>query len=233
MLPVALEVTEPVAFSSPAGRTVFDLRAGSLAYVHGAGGSIEWLRVGDDIGDDKLRVYGTKAAAEQLAQRLAGRVEGGGDGRFTIVATDVFERASFMKVPEGIKEIAPERALGVHAIDTSAVEKLSVLTTTSFADLGTEGMRQAVLVGVYRAGPSAIVLDAEGGYTMEDACSGNVTLRGRYRTEGERVMLESDSLSLPFTWEGGSLLDAGGMRYAPLIVPDVAAEATEATGGEL
>src|SRR5262245_8237343 len=54
LLPVALDATEPVSFASRSGRSVFDLRPGMLAHVHGAGGAIEWLRVGEDVRDDRI-----------------------------------------------------------------------------------------------------------------------------------------------------------------------------------
>ncbi|MFT3772333.1 MAG: hypothetical protein QM820_43615 [Minicystis sp.] len=235
MLPVALDVTEPVAFASPVGRTVFDLRPGALAYVHGRGGSIEWLRVGEDVGEDRLRVYGTKEAAEQLAQRLAGRVEGGGDGRWTITAPEVFERASFLKVPEGIKEIAPEPMLGARALGTTGVEKLSVLAPSApLPDGESEGVRQAMVVGVYQTGLTMMVLDAEGGYALMDACSGDVSGHGRYRTDGDRVVLDGESGAEVFAWEGGSLRHENGVRYTPLVAPEPApAREPAAAGGDL
>src|SRR6185369_8099799 len=101
-LPVGLDTAEPVAFSSSAGRELFELRAGMLAHVHGAAGAIEWLRLHDDVSDDRLRVRGSREAAVDLARRVAGRVEGGEGGAFTIVAPDVFDRSSFLRPPDGI-----------------------------------------------------------------------------------------------------------------------------------
>src|SRR4051812_7822385 len=56
LLPVALDATAPVAFSARAGRTVFELRPRMLAWIHGAAGAIEWLRLRDDVSEDRLRV---------------------------------------------------------------------------------------------------------------------------------------------------------------------------------
>lgn len=233
VLPVALDATEPVAFSSAAGRTVFDLRPGALAYVHGRGGSIEWLRVGSDVGGDKLRVYGTKEAAEQLARRVAGRVVEGADGRWTIEAPEIFERVSFLKVPDGIAEIVPDRngaepVVGARLGDAPGVEKLAVLGNALPQAEG-EGARQAAVVGVYTLGNNALVLDAAGTFSLEDACSGEVIGSGGYRVDAERVMLEGDRDGLVLAWENGSLRHPDGQRYAPLIVQESPAKES---GGE-
>jgi hypothetical protein len=223
LLPVGLDATEQVTFASPAGRTVFEPRPDALAYVHGRGGSIEWLRLGADVGEDRLRVYGTKEAAAQLAQRLVGRVEGGGDGLWTIVAPDILARGSFLRVPDGITEVAPERTLSARSLELSGMEKMAVLGPAAPLPEGEpEAVRQAAVVGVYASGQSALVLDADGGFSLEDACSGDVVGRGRFRTEGDRIVLSGEAMTTVYTWEGGALRDAGGARFAPLTAPDAA-----------
>lgn len=221
VLPVALDAMEPVAFSSAAGRTVFDLRPGALAYVHGKGGAVEWLRLGSDVGADRLRVYGTKEAAEDLAKRLVGRVVEGADGLWTIEAPEIFDRASFLAVPDGVAEISPDAAVGAPLLDVPRAEKLAVLAP-SLPD--GEAPRQAALVGVYTMGNSALVLDVAGSFSLEDACSGEVVRRGNYHVEGDRVVLDGDGDALALAWEGGLLRYPNGDRYAPLLPPQPAAD---------
>lgn len=218
VLPVALDVSEPVAFASSAGRTVFDLRAGSLAWIHGAGGAVEWLDVGGDVGPDRLIVYAGRESADKLAARLAGQVVSGEGGRFTIQAPEIFERASFMSAPDGVVEIVPYPAKDAPIADGRGLDLSSPLP-------GGASAAMAALVGVYVSGSRAVVLDAMGMFSIEDACSGEVTGRGRFRIDGDRVVLGSDSAEdLDVTVEGGALRFPNGSRFAPLPAADAAAE---------
>lgn len=231
-LPVSLDAGEPVAFSSPAGRVVFDLRPGAIAYLHGAGGAIEWLRLGEDVGADRLRVHATKEVAADLAKRLAGRVESGADGVFTITAPDLFERASFLEAPAGITDVVPDYLGAMQKGDRSSgsfaipdLERVAALPEGA-----SEAARQAMLVGVYTAGNDAIILDADGGFTLEDACSGDPIDRGRYHTEGDRIVLGVSRSERVLIWDSGGLRDPAGVRFAPLMPPEPKAALEE--GGE-
>jgi hypothetical protein len=212
LLPVALDTAEPVAFSSSVGREVFELRAGMLAHVHGAAGAVEWLRLRDDVSDDRLRVRASREVAADLARRVAGQVEGGEGGVFTIVAPDVFDRSSFLKPPDGIAEVLPDARIAEGIARTAVLGEVTLPAA--------EGERQAAFVGVFTSDKGALILDAAGGFTLEDACSGDLLGRGRYRVSGDRVVLESESAPMVLEREGGVLLDPSGVRFAPLVIEE-------------
>src|SRR5512143_1024799 len=113
VLPVALDVAAPVAFASNAGRSVFNIEPGMLTWVHGEGGALEQLRLNEDVSEDSLRVYGSREAAQALAQQLAAEVKGGSDGVFTVVAPDLLARGSFMNAPASVVEVAPALSFDV------------------------------------------------------------------------------------------------------------------------
>jgi hypothetical protein len=223
VLPVALDATEPVAFSSSAGRTVFDLRPGVLAHVHGAAGAVEWLRVRNDVSDERLQVYGPHDAAADLAHRLAGRLEGGKDGLFTVSAPDILDRGSFLQPPDGIVEVVPEPVVEATGLGKAGIEGRSLLGAGAADQLavpapGGEGAGLAALVGVYASGGSALILDAAGGFEMADLCSGDETSRGRYHTDGDRIVLDAET-PMVLAIEDGALRDAAGGRFAPVAPP--------------
>jgi hypothetical protein len=229
VLPVALDAAEPVAFESPTGRTLFDLRPGMLAHVHGAAGSVDWLRVGDDMSPDRLRVYGSKDSASDLARRLAGSVEGGGDGLWTVAATGILDRASFLQAPDGVVEVVPDAQLA--AAPAPKIARHAVLGPVGALPQGEmEGVRQAMVVGVYTSGQRALFLDASGGFSLEDACSGDVLGHGRFRTEDDHVVLDSDAAPMVLAWDAGELRDPGGGRFAPLVDAASAAAGAGARG---
>jgi hypothetical protein len=220
LLPVALDTADTVAFSSSAGRTVFELRPGMLAHVHGAGGAIEWLRMREDVSDERLVVYGPREAAAELAQRVAGRVEGGHDGAFTVSAPDIFDRGSFLGPPDGILEVAPEPVVEARGAGQAGLQKAAILGALPVLPDG-EGVREAQLVGVYTSGGNALILDAAGGFELADACSGDVLGQGRYHTDGDRVVLDGEETPMVLALEGGALHAADGGRFTPLIPPAV------------
>jgi hypothetical protein len=231
VLPVALDTAEAVAFSSSAGRSLFELRPGMLAHVHGAAGAVEWLHMREDVSDERILVYGTREAAADLAQRVAGRLEGGHDGVFTVSAPDIFDRGSFLGAPDGVLEVAPEpvvqaaqgagRAGGEKGTSFGAMGAMRALRAVP-ALPGDEGVRQAMLVGVYMSEGNALILDAAGGFELDDACSGELVGHGRYHTDGDRVVLDGEAASTVLALEAGALRDPEGGRFAPLIPPEEA-----------
>jgi hypothetical protein len=219
VLPVGLDADEPVAYASSAGRTTFELKPGMLAWVRGPGGAIEWLSLREDVSDERLKVHGSREAAEDLAQRLAGKVEGGGDGLWTIQAPDVLARGSFMNVPAGVQEVAPEPVVDVRP--TASPFAQGARLRLSLPEDAPMGVRQAAVVGMYLAGTRALFLDASGGYTMEEACAGDATARGRWRLDGERVVLEGDGGGMSFVYDRGELRESSGLRFSAAIVEGV------------
>lgn len=219
MLPVALEVSEKVTFTSSAGASSFSLRPGTLAWVHGPGGAIEWMRVGEDVSEDRLRVYASRDAADELAQRLAGEVKGGGDGLWTVSAPDVFERGSFLAVPAGVQEIAPDPRIDVKGAGKFGLDQLALPS-----DLP-EAARQLTLVGLYTAEGQTLFLDSAGGFSLEDGCSGEPSSTGRWRADGQRVILESSEGKTVLAYDStqGDLHDPSGRRFASALVDSTVA----------
>jgi hypothetical protein len=216
LLPVALDTADSVAFSSSTGRTVFELRPGMLAHVHGAGGAVEWLRMREDVSDERLLVVGPREAAADLAHRVAGKLEGGHDGIFTVSAPDIFDRGSFLAPPDGVLEVVPEPVVAAQGGGPGSLGAVPMLP----ANEG-EGLGQASLVGIYTGEGSVLILDAAGGFELDDPCSGDVLGAGRYRTDGERVVLDRAGTSRVLSLEGGALFDPEGARLTPLIPPVV------------
>src|SRR5262249_54424418 len=144
---------------------------------------------------DRLRVYGSREGAEDLAQRLAAEVQGGGDGLFTIGAPDLFGRTSFLAAPASIVEVTPEPRLDLRS-GPSPYAKRGVVGAGALTDVAPGAARQAMLVGIYTAGQRALFLDAAGGFSIEDQCSGETLERGRWSMGGEggeRVILEGEA----------------------------------------
>jgi hypothetical protein len=226
LLPVALDVAEPAAFSSTAGRTEIALRPGMLAWVHGAGGAVEWRALGDDVRDDGLLVHGTRDAAAALAQRLAGQVEGGGDGVWTVAAPGVFERTSFLEPPAGVTEVTPAARLDLAPV-ASPFEKHAALAPVAPVGAGAPAaVRAARLVGLYMAGERALLLDAAGGFAIEESCGGGDTLeQGRWHSEGDEVVLEGAAGRRVLSYDPvrGELGEADGARFSSALVDSIVA----------
>jgi hypothetical protein len=226
-LPVALPLGDPVAYTSSTGRTLIDLREGMLAHVHGAAGAVEWLGVGTDLEPDELRVQGTEAAARELAKRVAGKVEGGGAGPWTIAAPDLFDRASFLAVPDGITDVAPSLRVG-------GIGQVAALGQADAPGEVLGPVGEAFFVGVYVSGFNALILDASGGFSLESACDGSVLQRGRYRADGARLVLESEAAPMVFSLENGRLSDDGGTLFEQLVpvLPAAPKDTHDDEGGE-
>lgn len=218
VLPVGLDVAEPVAFSSSVGRTVFDLRPGMLAWVHGPGGAVEWRALRDDLRDDRLRVQGSQDAAVALAQRLAGQVVGPmEEGTWTIAAPDVYGRGSFLGVPEGVIEVSPEPRIDLG----SATGRMGVgiAVAPGLPDPQSQPAASA-LVGVYNAGERVLFLDAAGEFALEEGCFLTGLDKGRWHTDGDRVILEGAGGEVVLTYDptDGALRPSTGERFTSALV---------------
>jgi hypothetical protein len=214
VLPVALDLSQPVTFSSDRGRTTIELRSGMLAWVHGAGAAVEWRTLHDEVRDDRLRVRASADAAAALARSLAGEVVGPVDGDaslWTVAAPNVFDRASFLQPPEGVLEALPEPLLD--------------LAAPVFLPGAVVG--RAAFVGLYTAGDRVLILDAAGGFTLGRACDDDAApvTAGRWHVDDASVVLVSnrESLSLDYDPKDGTLREVGGERFSSALVDSVIA----------
>jgi hypothetical protein len=223
ILPVALELDEPTFFVSSAGKVKIDLRPGMVAWVHGAGGAVEWRALRDEVRDDRLRVHATREAADALAQRLAGQVVGPAEaGVWIVSAPDIFDRGSFLAVPEGVREAVPVPMLDLGSGEPTS-RRAAVLSDSTAALPGPQQM--ARLVGVYNLGERALFLDAEGGFSLGEGCFLTPVDSGRWHTEGDQVVLEGEKgkWMLEHDPVQGDLRTTAGERYSSALVDSIAA----------
>ncbi|WP_437609832.1 hypothetical protein WMF20_00890 [Sorangium sp. So ce834] len=198
VLPVALDAAEPALLRGPGGAEVLELRGGMLAHVRGGGGEVRWLAVGEEARDDRLTVRASEAAAAALAALVDGEITARRDGLWTLAAPDLLERGSFLEPPAGVIEALPDTPRDRAAFTPSASQDaLDALAAPAAAAAGSAagtqepGSAEAELVGLYAAGLRTLLLDASGGFTIEDRCTGAVIATGAYSAAGDRVMLRS------------------------------------------
>lgn len=196
VLPVALDAELPVTLRSRAGTRTIALRPGAFLHVTGADGSLTWLEVGTEVFDDRLLVRGTARAAAELAEQLGASARERGDGLWSFEAPDLLDRGSFLEPPWGIAEVLPDL---VARLDVAALGSDAARITASDA-IGAEGAREAAgraglaeagLVGAYAAGDRILWLDAAGGFSLEDRCTGEVERAGRYYAASDGVVLRA------------------------------------------
>ncbi|WP_437927214.1 hypothetical protein WMF37_50710 [Sorangium sp. So ce291] len=211
VLPVALDVQETALLRGPDGAELLELRGGTLAHVRGAEGEIRWLAVGEEARGDRLVLRASNAAAAELAALVGGEVAARGDDLWTLTAPDLLDRGSFLDAPGGVLEVLPDTQRDPGALDALAPldERLSALAPLDARiSLGTPaagpasagdaapgapdpGRAEAEVVGLYAAELQTLLLDASGGFTLEDRCTGEVLATGKYLAVADRVVLRS------------------------------------------
>lgn len=228
VLPVALDTEEPALLRGPEGVQLLDLRGGMLAHVRGADGEIEWLALGEEARDDRLALHASEAGAAALAELIAGEATPRGDGLWTLEAPDVLERGSFLEVPEGVLEALPDTRPDLGDLaelpPSAGVARGALLAPAAVvpAEDGPRGaaepgQAEAELVGLYVAELRTLLLDASGGFTFEDRCSGQVLATGRYFAVDDRVVLKStEQAPIVLGLDRGRLIHPGGAEFALL-----------------
>ncbi|WP_437590218.1 hypothetical protein [Sorangium sp. So ce1000] len=227
VLPVALDVQEPAVLRGPERAKPIALRGGMLAHVRGAEGEVRWLALGDEARDDRLTLDASEAAAAALAALVGGEIAARRDGLWTLTAPDLLERGSFLEPPEGVFEVLPylQRDPGEPAafVPSAAQDALDALAAVPAAAGGSArgalepGSAEAELVGLYAAGPRTLLLDASGGFTLEDRCTGEVVASGAYSAAGDRVVLRSvGAAPIVLGRHQDRLTQPGWAAFAPL-----------------
>lgn len=224
ILPVALDVEETAVLRGPEGAARIALRGGMLAHVRGAEGEIRWLALGEEARDDRLTLHASKAAAAALAALVGGEISRRRDGMWTLTAPDLLERGSFLDPPEGVIEALPdaqrdpgEPAAFAPSAAQDALDALAAVPAAARGGALEPGSAEAELVGLYAAGLRTLLLDASGGFTLEDRCTGEVVATGQYSAAGDRVMLRSaGAASIVLDRDRDRLVQPGGSAFAPL-----------------
>lgn len=227
-LPVALdvdEVDEPVTLRGAQGEALVTLRGGHLAYVRGAAGEVRWLELGAEARADRLVLHGDEAAVKELAERVGGEAALRGDGFWTLAAPDLLDRTSFLDPSEGILEALPETRMDLGDLEDTSISAersaiLGALAVTAWGEgAALTGAAEAELVGLYEAGTRSLLLDASGGFTLEDRCTGEAIAEGRYYAIQGRVALAgAGSAPIVMAREGDTLVHPGGAVFAPLVI---------------
>ncbi|WP_437676716.1 hypothetical protein [Sorangium sp. So ce131] len=227
VLPVALDVQESALLRSAGHTRPLDLRGGMLAHVRGAEGEIRWLAVGEEARDDRLTLRASDAAAAALAALVDGEITTRRDGFWTLTAPDLLERGSFLDPPGGVIEALPEtpRDLrdGAALAPSASQAALDALAGLSGAagrgDPGAPepGGAEAELVGLYTAELRTLLLDASGGFTIEDRCTGEVLATGKYSAAGDHVTLRAaEGAPIVLGRDEDKLVHPGWADFAPL-----------------
>ncbi|WP_437279104.1 hypothetical protein WME90_00685 [Sorangium sp. So ce375] len=224
ILPVALDVEEPALLRGPERAEPIALRAGMLAHVRGAEGEVRWLALGEEARDDRLTLHASEAAAAELAALVGGEISARRDGMWTLTAPDLIERGSFLDPPEGVFEALPvvqrdpdDRAAFTPSAAQDALDALAAVPAAARGGALGPGSAEAELVGLYAAGLRTLLLDASGGFTLEDRCTGEVLATGEYSAAGDRVVLRSAGAApIVLGRDRDRLLQPGLAAFAPL-----------------
>ncbi|XXX77369.1 hypothetical protein WMF30_01165 [Sorangium sp. So ce134] len=202
ILPVALDAEEPALLRGAGRAERLELRGGMLAHVRG-GGEVRWLAVGEEARDDRLTLRASEAGAAALAALVDGEISARRDGLWTLAAPDLLERGSFLEAPQGVIEALPDAprdpgdpaaftpSASQEALDALAAPAAAPSAAAGAAGALEPGSAEAELVGLYAAELRTLLLDASGGFTIEDRCTGAVLATGTYSAAGDRVMLRS------------------------------------------
>jgi len=224
VLPVALDTGEPLTVRGPSGERSVELKPGMLAHVKGEAGEIEWLEIGESIRDDRLLVHGTGTAASELATWIGGESEARSDGLWDVTADDILDRVSFLNPPAGVLEVMPDQSLVADDLLPSSLVRSSILAqgvipADAARDAGRPvGSIEAELVGVYTSATRMLWLDAAGGFSMEDRCSGEVLGAGLFFAVDDRVVLQSgERAPVVLGRDRDRLIEPGGAELAPLL----------------
>jgi hypothetical protein len=224
LLPVELEASTTLTVVGGDEPAPLALRPGTLAHVRGAEGRVEERAIGPDVRADRLLLHATEAGARALAERLAADLSARGDGLWSLSAEDLFARTSFLDVPDGVLEALPDTSLDLAAPDLFAGDSPQAIfaAPAELAEDGAVGVEiaraEAALVGLYGGGLVSLLLDASGGFTQWDRCTGAVTLEGRYHLVGggDRVLLQPTAgAPIALARRGEALTHAGGAVLAP------------------
>jgi hypothetical protein len=107
ILPGAMATGSKALLETPDGSRIVEVGDGELVYVHGVDAIVERRALDQAVAPDRIEVFGTEAAAAELAAALGAQVLHGPSGGFELAGPDVFAGAAGYSVPEGLTELRP------------------------------------------------------------------------------------------------------------------------------
>jgi hypothetical protein len=105
-LPLAFDATQEVSLVGPDTEEPLTADPGELVYVHGADATVGRFLIGQEVEADRVRVEGSREAADELALRLGGTLDDDGD-RWQLVAPDALVASASTGAPPGLLGIEP------------------------------------------------------------------------------------------------------------------------------
>lgn len=187
VMPIRVEATDAVSLGGPGGQRRLMLRPGALGYIQGRDGELSWSRLDADVRSDELRIDGRDTAARQLADKLGAEVAPGPDGTWRLIGTELLDRGAFLDPPEGVFEAIPELMQPSPTVWSEMQLGSSAAAISGSSEGHAPGAGAEALVGLYAADAQWLLLNAEGGYSLEGC--GEPPIEGRYTREGETIVL--------------------------------------------
>ncbi len=105
-LPLAFDASQGVSLVGPDTEEPLNAEPGELVYVHGEDAEVTRFVIGQDVEADRLRVEGSREAADELARRLGGALSDDGD-RWRLTAPDALVASAAESAPQGLLGIEP------------------------------------------------------------------------------------------------------------------------------
>ncbi len=105
-LPLAFDPAEGASLVGPDTEESLQADPGELVYVHGEHAEVDRLVIGQDVEADRVRVEGSREAANELAERLGGTLSADGD-RWQLTAPDALVASAAETSPPGLLGIVP------------------------------------------------------------------------------------------------------------------------------
>ena len=105
-LPLAFDATRGASLVGPNTEEPLTADPGELVFVHGEDATVRRFVIGQDIHTDRVRVDGSREAADELARRLGGELTDDG-GRWRLVAPDALVESAGESAPPGLLGLEP------------------------------------------------------------------------------------------------------------------------------
>jgi hypothetical protein len=221
LLPLALGEATELTVHGPHGSHPLRTVPGTLTWVDAASGRAERLVVGIDIAPDRLLVKGADKAVHDLAESVDAQVIRRADGTWQVDGPDLFERGSFLKVPAGITEVAPEFLLPAAPAGPAPVETPVARVRLQGSGVPqtapsprSEGAALVRFVGLYDADGDRLLLDAGGHYTLTGGCDSLSS--GSWHLHGTSIVLQGTDGEMTMRLAGETLVQSASHVFTPI-----------------
>ncbi|HVE86419.1 MAG TPA: hypothetical protein VND93_26365 [Myxococcales bacterium] len=188
---------------TPGDARRLEIPAHMMAYVEGADAQVRLLDLDHDVARDALVLTGSEGAARQVARMLDAEVASVEGGRVQLSGPDLLDRSAFLEAPRGLREVRPLE----HA--PAELQSLFSRRPTAAIPVGEMATDPLLMAGVYASDNAVLVLDAEGGFTLQRGCSDAVRGTAYAGEDGLRLISDHGRPELVQVLEGGAL-DLGG-----------------------